>query len=202
MPSPTHRAAHHPARRAARGFTLIEMLVVFALVAVMLALAAPGFVGFQRNAQLTSTSNAVVAALSAARAEAMKRQLRAFVLPVSDDWAKGWIVYVDVDNDLAYTAGTDVLVSSQAAMPSTVTVTINGDATGFKDNVSASTLASKKYAMFNGSGFMTRPGAAFLAEDSVLELTNGTESRRIIANPAGRLRVCKPTDAGCTGSAL
>lgn len=190
------------AQRRTRGFTLVEVLVVFTLIAVMLALAAPGFVNFQRNAQLSSTANAFVAALSAARAEAMKRQQSAYVMPTDDDWSKGWMVFVDVNNDLAYTDGTDLLVSRQAAMPANVTVTLSGDATGFNDAESGGALAGTKYAMFNGSGFMARPAVAFMTTSGVLDLTNGIESRRIIANPSGRLRVCKPTEAGCSGAAL
>jgi type IV fimbrial biogenesis protein FimT len=188
------RSAMGMRRLAARGFTLIELLVVFVLLAVMLALAAPNFITFQRNAELTSSANSFVAALSAARAEAMKRQLRTFVVPVSgNNWASGWRVFVDIDSDV--TAGSvtpsssDTIVSEQGALPGTVAIT----ASSFGDGTTA-------YVMFNGSGFATLIDKTF--QDGSIEMTNGTESRRVIVNPNGRFRVCKPTEAGCTESAL
>lgn len=187
-------ATRRHAARAAAGFTLIELLVVFALVALMLALAAPSFINFQRNAQLTSTANSFIASLSAARAEAMKRQLRTFVAPIDGDWAKGWIVFVDVNSNLAQDAG-DIEVSRQVGIPPTVTVAINAVSNGFTDPGSGD-----MYAMFNGAGFMALKDNSF--QSGVLELTNGDETRRIVANPAGRIRVCKPADAGCNGTDL
>jgi type IV fimbrial biogenesis protein FimT len=179
---------------ARRGFTLIELLVTMALLAIMLALAAPSFVTFQRNSELTATANSFVAALSAARAEAMKRQLRTFVIPASGatNWASGWTVFVDVDGNVTSGAmlasSADVVVSRQPALPDSVSVNTSTIATPFVDSGVA-------YAMFNGSGFMTTLAGGFVTNG--LELTNGTESRRIIANTTGRLRVCKPADADC-----
>lgn len=179
----------------ARGFTLIELLVVLILLGVMLTLAAPSFMTFQRNAELTSASNSFVAALSAARAEAMKRQLRTFVVPLSGtNWASGWRVFVDADSNVvsgSISAGTgDTIVSEQGALPVSVGVT----ASSFPvDGTTA-------YVMFNGSGSMTNIDRTFA--DRSIELTNGTESRRVIANPAGRLRVCKPSETGCGESQL
>lgn len=180
---------------AARGFTLIELMVVLILLGVMLTLAAPSFMTFQRNAELTSASNSFVAALSAARAEAMKRQLRTFVVPLSGtNWASGWRVFVDTDSNVvsgSISAGTgDTIVSEQAALPATVGIT----SSSFPVDGTAA------YVMFNGSGSMTNIDRTF--SDRSIVLTNGTESRRIIANPAGRLRVCKPSETGCGESQL
>lgn len=186
-------------KAAGRGFTLIELMVTLVLLAVMLTLAAPSFLTFQRNAELTSTANSYVAALSAARAEAMKRQLRAFVIPgdgssASTNWATGWVVYVDTNTSA--TAGSllpdssDTIITKQGPMPSTVAV----NSSSFVDGSSA-------YVMFNGSGFMALVGSAFSTDRSI-ELGNGTEIRRVIASPSGRLRVCKTTGTDCSESSF
>jgi type IV fimbrial biogenesis protein FimT len=179
-----------------RGFTLIELLVVVALLALMLTLATPSFMTFQRNSELTSSANSFLAALSAARAEAMKRQLRAFVIPNGSNWQSGWTVFVDANSNVTTSAmsmePSDVLVFSHEALPSSVVVDTSGGATSFDDG-------GVKYAMFNGSGFMTLVGGSFPTGGvHSLDLTNGTETRRIIGNTTGRMRVCKPTDTGCS----
>ena len=182
-----------------RGFTLIELMVALVLVGVMLVLSAPSFITFQRNSQLTSTANSFLASLSAARAEAMKRQLRTFVIPVGGSWSSGWTVFVDVNSNVSTTAlsyedGTDILLSSVDALPSSITI----------DTTSATSFVHSgvKYVMFNGSGFMTLIGGGFPTSGAdSLDFTSGTETRRVLASVAGRVRVCKPTDAGCSVSA-
>lgn len=182
-------------RRQRKGFTLIELLVTMALLAVMLALAAPSFVSYQRNSELTASANSFVAALSAARAEAMKRQLRTFVIPASGatNWASGWTVFVDVDGNVtsgAMSVGSaDIVVSQQPALPDSVSVNTTTIASPFVDSGVA-------YAMFNGSGFMTTLAGGFVTNGLELSSVTG-ESRRIIASTTGRLRVCKPADADC-----
>jgi type IV fimbrial biogenesis protein FimT len=188
-----------PSRRyVARGFTLIELMVTLILLGVMLTLAAPSFMTFQRNAELTSATNSFVAALSAARAEAMKRQLRTFVVPLSgNDWASGWRVFVDADSDVTSgsiaPAGSDIIVTEQAALPSSVGVTSS----------SFPVDGAKPYVRFNGSGGMTDISTGAFA-GGMLDLSNGTESRRVIAGPTGRTRVCKPPpiDTTCTDTGL
>lgn len=192
-------AWRQPRRR--RGFTLIELMVVISLVAILLGLAAPNFITMRRNAELTTTANEFLAAMSAARAEAMKRQQRSFVVPADGaDWASGWIAFVDVNNNVTSLAmemedGVDVEITRHAALPSSVTVPLSAASTGFDD-------AGVKYAMFNGNGFMTLIGGGFPAGAAhSIDITNGTESRRIIANTTGRIRVCKPEAADCSVAA-
>lgn len=187
-------------RTASHGFTLIELMVTLVLLVVMLTLAAPSFLTFQRNAELTSTANSFVGSLSAARAEAMKRQLRAFVIPgdcatASTNWASGWCVYVDVNSNTTAASllpdSSDIIVAKQGPMPSTVAVA----SSTFLDGTSA-------YVMFNGSGFMALVGSAFSTDRSI-EIGNGNDTNRlVIASPSGRLRVCKSGETGCSASSF
>lgn len=180
--------------RARRGFTLIELMVTVALVAVLMVLAVPSFITFQRNAELTSTANSFLATLTAARAEAMKRQLRVFVVPKKDgDWGSGWMAFVDVEGNSAvagsavsWSESEDIVLSRMESLPESVSI----GASGFEHDGVA-------YVMFNGSGFMNLIGGQFPPVES-LDFTNGKETRRVLAHAAGRMRVCKPGDAGCS----
>jgi general secretion pathway protein H len=57
--------------RAESGFTLIEMLVVIAIVALIAALALPQFSGAQTKAAMTSTTHRLAAGLRSTRSLAM-----------------------------------------------------------------------------------------------------------------------------------
>ena len=59
-----------------RGFTLLGVLVVLALLAVLLSLAAPSFQGMQQKHQMQSQAEQFQASLLLARSEALRRQQR------------------------------------------------------------------------------------------------------------------------------
>lgn len=185
----------------ARGFTLIELMVVISLIAILLGLAAPNFIDARRNSELATTANEFLAALTAARAEAMKRQQRTFVVPADGaDWSSGWIAFVDVNNNatlatLEMEDGVDVEITRRGSLPDTMTAPLSAASTGFDDG-------GTRYAMFNGNGFMTLIGGGFPAGAAhSIDITNGTGTRRIIANTTGRIRVCKPEAAECSVAA-
>ena len=76
-----------------RGFTLIEVLIVIAVVAIFLGIAVPSFVTFIASQRVKTTSFDLYAALTFARSEAIKRRQTVTVAPVSGtDWATGWTV--------------------------------------------------------------------------------------------------------------
>ncbi len=180
-----------PNARSPRGFTLIELMVTIAMVAVLLMLAAPSFISFQRNSELTSTANSLLATMTAARAESMKAGRNAYVVPASgQDWTTGWFGYVDLDSSGTLSSG-DTKFGEQPAMPDSIALVITAASTGFADG-------AENYVRFSGSGYPTLKSGGF--GGGALELTNGIESRRIVMNTVGRMRVCKTSDTTCSST--
>lgn len=98
-----------PAPRISAGFTLIELMVVVAMVAILAAVATPSFREFVEAQRMRDTAFGLVSDLSLARSEAIKRGGNVALEPVADDdWAQGWNVVVEVD-------GVDEVLSAQRA---------------------------------------------------------------------------------------
>lgn len=93
-----------------RGFTLVELLVVLAVGASLLAIAVPGYAFLVNASRLTTMTNDLVATLHLVRSEAIKRGRRVTVCKTSNpaapvptcdtaaDWHQGWLIFVDGDN--------------------------------------------------------------------------------------------------------
>ena len=182
------------------GFTLIELMVTLAIGAVLMMIAAPSFVGFQRNSEMTSTTNSLLAAANTARAEAMKTGMNAFVVPIGNgnSWSDGWIVFVDRNRDNTYTATADTTIMEQPATPSYLTITGTGNAA----------VSPASYIMFDSSGYAKSYGTGVanltlsIVRNDVPSAQASAETRRIVVARTGRVRSCRPsTDSTCTGSA-
>ncbi|WP_454253776.1 GspH/FimT family pseudopilin [Pseudomonas sp. Marseille-Q7302] len=73
--------------RPAQGFTLIEMLVVVALLGIFLAIAAPNFAGLIRSNKVQAAADEMVAVLQYARGEAITRGV---TVTLTADSATAW----------------------------------------------------------------------------------------------------------------
>lgn len=82
-----------------RGFSLVETMVVVAIVAIVSAIAAPSFVEMIRNNRLSAATSALQSSLNLARSEAIKRGSDARVTVaangIAGNWANGWTVFDD-----------------------------------------------------------------------------------------------------------
>lgn len=89
-----------------RGFTLVELLTVIAMLAVLTSLAVPTFRNLQQDAARTREVNQFLQAVHLARGEAMTRNSIVSLCPSADatscsspgsPWDQGWIVFANPD---------------------------------------------------------------------------------------------------------
>jgi type IV fimbrial biogenesis protein FimT len=80
-----------PARRQ-NGFTVVEAMVVVAIVIILVTVAAPGLSGMIVSQQLKNASFDLASTLTVARSEALTRNVGVTISPRDDDWARGWVV--------------------------------------------------------------------------------------------------------------
>jgi type IV fimbrial biogenesis protein FimT len=131
-----------PARRT-RGFTMIEMMVTVAVLAVIMMVAAPSLAGFVRSSKVRSAQSEMIASLMLARSEAAKRGMTvglAASAPTSgNEFGNGWTVWVDTNEDGVVDSG-ELVLRTYPSLNAAVVL-------GTTRNIT--TLA------FNSSGFLT-----------------------------------------------
>jgi type IV fimbrial biogenesis protein FimT len=131
------------------GFTLIELMVTIAVLAILLTIAIPSYQSMVRNNRIAAQANQVITALNYARSEAVKRGAPATVCSSnggtacagSTNWSTGWLVFADANKNGTVDGGETVLrvwpalntSNTLKASKTRITFTATGFATGFND---------------------------------------------------------------------
>jgi type IV fimbrial biogenesis protein FimT len=165
------------------GFTLVELMVTVAVLAIVAALAVPSFTTIMHRNRLTTAANEMVGALQGARMEAIRRNRRAVLCPSTDglacngdDWTR-LIVFVDADLDGAVDAG-ELVRDAQLSRAGT--------------GITASSANNRIW--FGSDGRVSTGAAATAAISVVSSKLPSTENGRFVEAAVSRISVC--TTAG------
>lgn len=178
-----------------RGVSLIELMVGIALLAILLAIAAPNFQGMTASSRLTSASNDLLGTLQQARAQAIRTGSRVTVCKSTNGtqcnttagvgWDQGWIVFQDTTriNFDAQVEDGEAILSYTTAIPNGTTI--------------AGNAAVANYVSFAADGRPRLMGGAVQAGSlrvctAADSLTDNTRARDIVLTTTGQISVTRP----------
>ena len=175
------------------GFTLLEALVVMALLGVMVSLAAPAMSALRQQHQLQAQAEGLLSSLVLARSEAVRRQQRVTLcLRSAGDlcaaegrWGQGWVVFVDA-NDNAVREANEPVLQVQESVPSFLK--LEGNAT------------VNRYVSFGAEGRSQTTTGAFQAGTLTLCRPGQAAIWRVVINAVGKPRLetaLLPADTDC-----
>lgn len=172
-----------------RGVTMIEMMVVVAIMAILLGLAVPYMQEFYIANRLGANSNEFLAALGDARNEAMRRGVPVTMRSTagSRNWGSGWTVCIDssatAPAGTCASGATDII---RRGMPLPAPLTMYSNAT-FTAAVTFDAGGRVVNTGANPTG-PTYPGIFVLCHDGAFAHGGRPRSRAILINAVGRIR--------------
>ena len=188
-----------PARSAQHGFTLIELMIVVALLAIISAFALPAFQSFIASNRLTSEANELLAGLNLARSEAVRSQRRVVLCRASatgcvttadgERWQR-WVVFVDNDADGVFDA--NELLREQVITGTTLNL-VSNDALRAAGNQ----IAFRPDGLARAPGSLALQGAVISVCDSSGALAVTANARNVTLLSGSRVAVTRGGNANC-----
>ena len=181
------------------GFTLVELMVLLAVVGVVSAIGIPSFRAMMVNSELVDTANSLRMSMKLARSEAVARGKNAIVCSsinigsagsatcskLDGNWAKGWIVGIDLDGDGNIKESQGELLWAHK-VDDTTQLTITPSNTSFNQQVT-----------YSYTGWITASAEAGFDVCSGYGATTGYPRREIRASIAGGPQLTKNLVTKC-----
>ena len=172
------------------GFTLIEVMVTIAVLAVIITLAVPSFTATINSSRLSSAADETSALIQTARMEAMRRNAVVVVCPTADP--NGTSTTCATSNSkgiLAYVAGTAPTIISRVAFPLRVEARYSSD------------FGSKIAFRPDGFAHASSGNMATAVISLCIPTTQPKENRRELSIESGSRVTAKRLDGGGTCAA-
>jgi len=161
-----------------RGFTLIEVIIVVAIIGIVVAISMPNMKEYVVNADLRGDARRLMGAMQFARMEAVKRNVDCTVTfgQIVSGTTYDYIVYIDQNGNLEYDATENVLTYGEYKIANVTgnTITKNDD-----------TLPSVK---FTSRGLPLNNSDGFSAGTVTLLASSGLQ-KKVVYNSVGRIRI-------------
>jgi type IV fimbrial biogenesis protein FimT len=169
--------------RRANGFTLIEFMMTTAVLAILVAAAAPAFGNLIQSTEAQTSRSTLTTALGVARIFAVSKSANVVVCPSSDqqycghttEWQHGWLIFVDSNHDGSRDISEELLSVSDAQ----------------PEGVAILTTAGRTHVNYQPDGSAPGSNVTFTVCD---RRGNGLATSLVINN-VGRVRSGTPTEA-------